>query len=198
MWSWVNYDVVGSATSFRRASVGQELETGTTANSQLRNVVLRSGTSTIWCNRGSGFCDWSRPVDFHIWLLRAVANTEGIFRVILGKRDSSAFGIIAEGDYIALEFGGGANPVFQNLHLCRAGSLTTTPVGAGALGSSIIRVLVRSNNGNVQVFANELLLATSTLGPNAVTTGTANIGYEIQNGVTAANFSIRTAIQVIG
>jgi hypothetical protein len=161
----------------------EDLQSGTTANSRAR---LNVGLSTLSVGYGNARWDWSKRLEFFGNLRRLNANAEGMARIFYCKPSGDAFGVVAEGNYVAIELGNGiptAGIVAKN------GVLTTVVFVSPPADTIGQNWFITSNNGTVSWWSNNTLLGTTTSGPTASSV-VGQIGYELQNGATPALFRL--------
>jgi hypothetical protein len=201
LWTFSAVDVMGSATGSTGASKMIDMRTNETANSRMRYHVATTGTDYIRTNSPRDFVDWSRPVAFEVLARRSTATSDGTFRVIWGKISTEPYGIVASGNYIAIELvRSSGNLVLQSLILVKGGVIATVAVPSNPLvGAAGAKLFVESNNGNVKLYHDNILVAESDSGPvaNSVVRGT--VAYEIEKGDTpSGELRIMINSRVIG
>jgi hypothetical protein len=181
--TWQSADTLGSATATIISNVFHSLATGATGISRIRRNI---NTTVFMLNRATNFVDWSKRLDIALQIRAVAINSEGVFRVVVGKLASDAFGLPTTGDYIALT----VQDYFLTAgHVCKSGVVSNvafTPVDINLNGA----IFITSNNGNVSWFYNGILLGSTINGPTS-TTASGTLNLEIENGATAANYAIR-------
>jgi hypothetical protein len=161
----------------------EDLASGATALSTAR---LNVGLSALSLGYGNARWDWSRRFELFGNLRRQTVNIEGVARIFYGKRTSDAFGVVAAGDYVAIEL---ANGVPTAGIVAKAGVVTTLVFVSPPAATQGMNWYIISINGTVSWWSNNVLLGTTTAGP--VATGViGNVVYELQNGATAAEFRL--------
>jgi hypothetical protein len=181
-------NVVGSFTATTFLASVFLLASGTTANSQ-GSYRLADQAIPITNYAGAGV-DFSRRLFFSSLVRVSVANTEGVLRCLVGKSQVEAYGNIASGNYVGWEV---TNGTITSLIHCKAGTLVTIAVSV-ALGAGG-QVQIDSNNGTISWYANGVLIGSTGVGP----VGLGNsIFYELNNGATAANYSVVVTSQSRG
>jgi hypothetical protein len=181
-------NVVGTFTATTFLSSAFLIASGVTANSQ-GSYRLADQATPITNYAGAGV-DFSRRLFFGSLVRVSIANTEGVLRCLVGKTQVGAYGNIASGNYVGWEV---TNSTVTALVHCRVGTVVTIPVSV-AIGAGG-QIQMDSNNGTVNWYANGVLIGTTGVGPIGLGN---SVFYELNNGATAANYSVVVTSQSKG
>lgn len=176
--------VTGSGSATNTANAFFDLDTGATANSTAR--LFMNNNLVMWGRRRISSpiaIDWQRQHLFVATVRVVTANLEGVCRLLFGRASSGGFGIIASGNYVAIEI---QNDTITTGYVVKSGVVDTVALTPAEAGVGTIAIL--SNNGSVSFFKDGTLIGATTNGPNTSAQG--SMSYEIENGATPAIYRV--------
>lgn len=177
-WSAIN--VVGGASNSNYLNAYLLMQTSATANS---SGSLRVGDNAVAYNYTNAGVHFARRINLSIFVRNDTANAEGVAYWTIGKITAGTYGLIAFGNYIGFRV---ENQTVTGLVYCVANTVSIINVSV-AIPTALL-LYITSNNGTVTWYANGVSIGSTSSGPTANTPGT--LFAEIQNGATAANYSL--------
>jgi hypothetical protein len=169
---------IGSGTVFRP-------RTGATALSTSRYTLANS--TPIGKTSLRGFRMTDRFV-FSVSLSIVTANTEGIFRVFFGKATTEGFGLTGANN-IGFTIANNQLTDFFGVYSSTRNDIAITPVAIATGTTLMTKIVMLYEDKNISLYVDDVLVGQNS---GAGTAGNAfgSVNMEIQNGATAAQYSV--------